>query len=358
LLAPAESKITADPAFERLEQALAGRTIPGLNAVRAGAAVLVVITHFLKLPTGNLGVEIFFVLSGFLITTLLLKERERSGTVSLTAFYQRRARRILPAFYVFWAISAGIEWFRGHSLVMGQLTASLFYYLNYYQTLINTHSTFIRHCWSLAVEEQFYLLWPAVFLIFSKNLRRLAWIAFCVGLAFAVWRTAVLLIRKNEADWYTYNVFECRADQILWGCLLAVALNQRWFPRFFAALCSSPWWLVLTLSGLLISAALQPAGVARGTSGSLIEGALSVILLVQAMGLAEGLPPWRWLNSPLTAYGARISYPLYLYHWVPLTSGMLAGVGWRREAVMGISLSIVMAHLSYVLIKKRFLKSV
>jgi peptidoglycan/LPS O-acetylase OafA/YrhL len=358
LLAPAESTITAIPALERLQQALAARSIPGLNAIRAGAAVLVVISHFLKLPTGNLGVEIFFVLSGFLITTLLLREHERSGTVSLIAFYQRRARRILPAFYVFWAIAAGIECFRGHPLLIGQLTASLFYYLNYYQTLINVHSTFIRHCWSLAVEEQFYLLWPAVFLFFSKNLRRLACIALCVGLAFAAWRTAVLLIWKNDADWYTYNVFECRADQILWGCLLAVALNQRWFPRFFAALCSSPWWLVVTMSGLLLSAALQPAGVARGTSGSLIEGGLSVVLLVQVMGLPEGLQAWRWLNSPLTAYGARISYPLYLYHWVPLTSGMLAGVGWRREAVMGISLSIVMAHLSYVFVEKRFLKSV
>ena len=86
---------------------------------------------------------------GFTVNLLVLP----SGTVSLTAFYQRRARRILPAFYVFWAIAAGIEWFRGHPLLIGQLTASLFYYLNYYQTLINTHSTFIKHCWSLAVEK-------------------------------------------------------------------------------------------------------------------------------------------------------------------------------------------------------------
>ncbi len=355
LFQTSEVAATVPPA-ERLARAVSGSKIPGLDAVRAGAVGLVVIGHYMALPTGNLGVEMFFVLSGFLITTLLLKELAKTGTVSLAGFYRRRVRRIFPAYYVFWAISLAIAVFEGHAPREGQLAATFFYFTNYYQALINTSHPFIRHGWSLAVEEQFYLLWPLFFRTFGSNLRRLAWMTLGVALACVSWRIAAFALWKSAADWYAYNVFECRADQLLWGCLLAVALHRRWFSRFFAALCASPWFLVLTAAALLFSARQQPSGAARGISGYLVEGLLSAVLLVQAMGLTTGSAAWRLLNNPLGAFGARISYPLYLYHLLPRTSGIVAGLNMWRAAAVGIPLSIAMAVLSYELVEKRFLR--
>jgi peptidoglycan/LPS O-acetylase OafA/YrhL len=329
--------------------------------MRASAIALVVMSHYastryFSLPTGNLGVEMFFVLSGFLITTLLLRERAGTGIVSLTGFYKRRARRIFPAFYVFWVISIGIELLRGGSLSKGQLAATFFYYTNYYQVLIHPKHSFLKHCWSLAVEEQFYLLWPTFFLVFSKNLRRLAWMTFGVALACAVWRTIAWSIWSSEADWYTYNVFECRADQLLVGCLLAISLDQRWFPKFFSALCASPWWIVATILALLSSARLLQ-GMARGVFGFVIESLLSGVLLVQAMGIPEWCRLWRWLNGRASAYGARISYALYLYHLTPILSSRIRGLGRLRATILGILLGLAMAHLSYVLVERRFVRS-
>jgi peptidoglycan/LPS O-acetylase OafA/YrhL len=120
-------KIAApSPTFQRLMLAISRSTIPGLNGIRAVAALLVWWDHYVGQRTRNLGVEIFFVLSGFLITTLLLRELAKTGTVSLAGFYRRRARRIFPAFYVFWVVVAAVTAYHKHPLRTGELASPFF----------------------------------------------------------------------------------------------------------------------------------------------------------------------------------------------------------------------------------------
>jgi peptidoglycan/LPS O-acetylase OafA/YrhL len=134
----------------------------------AYAALLVWWDHYVRQRSGNLGVEIFFVLSGFLITTLLLRELAKTGTVSLRGFYRRRARRILPAFYVFWVVAVAVQVYHNPPLSTGALASTFFYFSNYHLSFIHpVNHRIIGHTWSLAVEEQFYLLWPVLFLVFD-----------------------------------------------------------------------------------------------------------------------------------------------------------------------------------------------
>jgi peptidoglycan/LPS O-acetylase OafA/YrhL len=187
-------KIAAPPPFQRLTLSISRPTIPGLNGIRVVAALLVGLDHYVGTRTGYLGVEIFFVLSGFLITTLLLRERAKTGTVSLRGFYQRRARRILPAFYVFWVVAAAVQAYNKHPLSTGELASTFFYFTNYYESRINhVNHHIIGQTWSLAVEEQFYLLWPVLFLVFRNDLKRLAQVIFGLAIACELWRTAIML---------------------------------------------------------------------------------------------------------------------------------------------------------------------
>jgi peptidoglycan/LPS O-acetylase OafA/YrhL len=153
-----------------------------------------------------------------------------------------------------------------------------------------------------------------------------------------------------------YRAFECRADQLCWGCLLAIVLNRKWFSRGVSALCASPWLMALTGAALLASAVRRTSWLTLAWRGMLVEGLLSAVLLVQAMGLAEGTRPWRWLNSSVAAFGARISYSFYLYHLVPMSFGALFRFGKIPSIVLGFAISIGLASLSYVVVERPFLR--
>ncbi len=115
-----------------------------------------------NLVNGGLGVMMFFVLSGFLITWLLLIEGDKNGKISLTKFYMRRTLRIFPAFYFFWFCGISIYILRGHHIVWPEALSAFFYLSNYYYgiPLGEADGSLFSHTWSLCVEEQFYLLWP------------------------------------------------------------------------------------------------------------------------------------------------------------------------------------------------------
>jgi len=135
--------------------------LPSLDGLRAIAALLVVFMHAgLSWCPGGLGVLAFFVLSGFLITWLLLKEEERFGRISMKLFYIRRSLRIFPAFYVYWLLLIGSLLFFQKRILWGQALSSFFYVNNYYQAILGDPNTGFSHTWSLGIEEQFYLLWP------------------------------------------------------------------------------------------------------------------------------------------------------------------------------------------------------
>ena len=171
--------------------------LPGLDGMRAIAVVAVMLYHANHdwLPGGFLGVEVFFVISGYLITLLLMDEREKTGGIKLLAFWGRRARRLLPALFVMMFLVLTYSMIFKSSVLgklRGDLVAGLFYVSNWYQIWVGQGYTAgndfvpLRHLWSLAVEEQFYLFWPIIMLLLMRRhgTRRLAMTArWLVGVA-------------------------------------------------------------------------------------------------------------------------------------------------------------------------------
>jgi peptidoglycan/LPS O-acetylase OafA/YrhL len=149
--------------------------VPALDGIRGLAIALVVSMHAFGFPAGGfIGVDLFFVLSGFLITTLLLEEVEATGRISLRDFYERRVRRLLPALLVLLIVYSVVEAARGRSVLPA--VAGLFYFSNFSNFLHLTawRTNALDHLWSLAEEEQFYLVWPPILILLVRWRRLLA----------------------------------------------------------------------------------------------------------------------------------------------------------------------------------------
>ncbi len=208
---------------DRLTEGLNRTHLPALDGLRGIAVMLVIFYHSGAPVPGGLGVLIFFVLSGFLITWLLLKEWARHDGVSLRGFYARRTLRIFPAFYAYataslilmLAIHKAVDWH--------QFAASLFYANNYYQAIRGDPNTMLSHTWSLAIEEQFYLLWPFTFAyVLRKNFGLARSLMGGIGV---IWCYRLFLVfGLHISHGYIYEAFDTRADSLLIGCLLAVVL--------------------------------------------------------------------------------------------------------------------------------------
>src|SRR5690242_8294288 len=237
--------------FSQLQSRLRLPAIPALDGIRAICVFLVIFYHLgfertLPFVPGPLGVLGFFVLSGFLITWLLLKEHEKSGSISLRGFYRRRALRIFPAFYVFWLLAVGSR-LLAHGegqLPWSQAFSAFFYVSNYFHAILHPSPDFILHTWSLSAEEQFYLLWPLTFLVFARKRRRL--IAFLSLLIAAIWVHRIHLWIVAHAAYYVTYAFDTRADALLVGCLLALVLKEGLADRLFGVICRPAWVPLVT----------------------------------------------------------------------------------------------------------------
>jgi peptidoglycan/LPS O-acetylase OafA/YrhL len=237
--------------------------IRGLDGLRAFSITLVLFAHLAAtrgfglphaatrilyaLGPGYLGVRVFFVISGFLITTLLLGEYARSGTVSLGRFYFRRTLRIFPPFYLYVGVVAALSWAELLTLRDGDLLHAITYTVNYHQQ----RAWHLGHAWSLSVEEQFYLLWPALFRWLGPK-RSVPCLTGYLLLA-PLWRMAVALLLPQ---WRLAigETFFTTADAIATGCLLAILR-----PRILAWQGYRRWvdsgWFALVLPALLLASA-------------------------------------------------------------------------------------------------------
>ncbi len=335
-------------------------TIPSLDCVRALAAGMVILYHAdVPWASGSLGVMAFFVLSGFLITWLLLKENEGTGTVSLRAFYIRRALRILSAFYVFWAIYILLAVIIRHNSDWGQYFSSFFYFSNYYRALVNPPHMAMAHTWSLAIEEQFYLLWPWVFLHFKGDLKKLTRLLLWTILAVWVYRLFLYSV-VHAGYWWLYGAFDCRADHLAIGCLMAVLIRRNVAMRIFRAITAHPALPLLTLTLLSISVYLRILYDVpyQFYVGFMLDPVLLAILLAQWIAVSDA-PMWRWMNSPFARYLGRLSYSAYLYHWLldyVLLNSSLGRLPLWIKVVAALVGSNLMAAVSYALVEKPFLK--
>lgn len=335
--------------------------IPGLDGIRALAIGLVLFSHSviydefnrfrqIGLGAGYTGVAIFFVLSGFLITTLLLREEDRTGGISLRLFYIRRALRLFPALWLYllvvWVIwrAGGLSHHPWHSFV-----TSLFYVRN---LVGRGHET--DHLWSLSIEEQFYLLWPLVLVVLPRRNRARLLVASGLLAGITFWR--IYAARNALASVGTlYIRSDFRFDAPLYGCVLALA--RRVSPGATARLNSDALRCdLLAVAGVAGLAVWVGGGLNRvaypGTDSTVVC-LLGVALVLSQIGPHGRVSRWlAW--RPLVALG-QISYGVYL--WQQLFLGpRIPGFQTVRTFPIGLLATFAVALASYWGLEKPLLR--
>jgi peptidoglycan/LPS O-acetylase OafA/YrhL len=294
---------------------------PALDGVRAAAVIAVMLRHA-ELPVrggGVVGVETFFVLSGFLITLLMVEEHERSSRVHLLNFYGRRALRLLPALYTVVFVFAVYAAFfvdqpqRGNTL--SAVPSVIFYFANWQRAYVTGLGMF-SHTWSLAVEEQFYLVWPLVFIVVLALTNSYRWLAgVATGLLVVSVITRVVIWDAGASVARVQGGFDSRASGLLVGCVAGIAVAR---SRHVARERATPLLVPLGLLGALglVAACLLPLPSMRVTySWGLGVMDVAAICLIVALVLAPASMLGRAFSlGPAVAIG-RISYGLYLWHF-------------------------------------------
>jgi peptidoglycan/LPS O-acetylase OafA/YrhL len=339
------------------ESIIARKRLPALDGLRAVAVLTVILAHSEvahRVP-GDLGVSAFFVLSGFLITRLLLREYDSTGTVSKKQFYLRRTLRIFPAYYAFLLLSYVLDARAGQIWPAERVITAVTYTVNYFNAFNHHPSTSIAHAWSLAVEEQFYLLWPVVFLTLAARGRRAMVIGLTVmGLAAVAWRSWLILHAHVDVS-YVYNAFDTRFDNLAVGCLLAVIVDYERCVGAAQILARRAWFPLVTLALLLTSRLAFPPAY-HYSIGFTIDAIFVGVLIVQLLQLCKS-SLWSWIEWPAARYLGTISYPMYLYHqWGGSFGRLLPGHWHAGEFLAGVVATIALASGSYYVIERPFLK--
>jgi len=347
------------PLPAKLESGLKAPELAGLDGIRAIAAFLVVFYHFgVPYVSGGEGVLMFFVLSGFLITWLLLRENDELGAISLRKFYLRRSLRIFPAFYCYAAVLFAIILVRHTRWVLPQALAALFYVSNYYQAILGDPNTGFSHTWSLAIEEQFYLLWPMAFQMLRGDYRRMS--RFLGGAILAIWVYRELLVFVFHVDQgYIYEAFDTRADHLLIGCLLAVALRAGMLPRFWSWMTTRSWVAAITVLLLALSSVAEAVygPTYRDAVSFIVNPLLTAIWIPQLIAL-RGATLWGWTKWAWVKFLGRISYSIYLYQQllIGVPKKLLPHLAAVGQLALTILLIVAAATLSHYLVERPFLK--
>jgi peptidoglycan/LPS O-acetylase OafA/YrhL len=329
--------------------------VAALDGLRAVAVLSVVIHHAwgAALPGGWVGVDVFFVLSGYLITSLLVAEHARTGRISVGRFYLRRALRLLPALALTLPMGVALAAIARPDLAVAtvhEAIAAAAYLANWWMAFVGDPQTgLLSHTWSLSVEEQFYVVWPLVLCgLLPLGGRRLS-----------LWATvgaiALVLLQRHMITGVETNFrTDTRADSLLVGCAIAQLAAGRDFdrvPRRTVRLYAVAGTVVLLLTAAVVgnAAALPAEGL---TIVACAAGAIVVAIAVRPLELPSRLLAWR----PLAALGRR-SYGVYLFHY-PLVAGVIVprlGPG-PIAAAAAIAGSTLVACASYRYLEAPFLR--
>ncbi|RHA44444.1 acyltransferase, partial [Cellulomonas rhizosphaerae] len=336
--------------------------IPGLDGLRALAVAAVIAYHLFpdQLPGGFLGVDVFFVVSGFLITTLLLREVRDGGRLQLARFWVRRARRLVPALVVVVAVSIPAAALADRDLLVGigrQVLGALTFSTNWLAIgagasyFDSTQPELFQTFWSLAIEEQFYLLWPlllAVVLAVCRTWRVRARLA----LAGAVASALLMAVRYQPGDDPTRVYYG--TDTHAFGLLLGAAAAFAWAGRDELLPRRAVRWAgPVALGGLGVLVLVMGADEAIAYRGGIFVASLLAVVAVVACTRVEPSGYVRALEVRPFAWVGERSYGLYLWHWpVILVVAALAGDGpgsssWWRTALLALAITVVLSWASY-----------
>jgi peptidoglycan/LPS O-acetylase OafA/YrhL len=349
--------------------------IPGLDGIRAIAFLMVFWKHALPNVTpfipATLGVTIFFFLSGYLITTLLRRELEATGTVSLTGFYLRRTLRIFVPLYVVYAVVVVLARFVVHLPIgNGFGLASVLLYFHNYTMATGAHALVppgMDVVWSLSIEEHFYLLFPLVYLTMTaRRLTRRTQVRILLGFCALelLWRLALaLFLGHNQTGGWTYLATDARLDSILLGCILALNHN----PVFFADAGTSTPNMIChpehSLAPPIICHPERSEGSAVGTGDepdrSILPRNHQLITFLAAFALllaTLAIPSDLYRNTLRYTLQAAALYVLFSYIIANIRHPLVAWLEWRPLRYIGwTSYALYLCHDFFVHAAERYL---
>lgn len=333
--------------------------IPGLDGLRAIAVLIVLVAHFgfSHIVPGGFGVTVFFFISGFLITRLLIAEAEKKGHVGLKDFYVRRMIRLFPALLGMTFVTTAIHIGLGLGGPVGtEFAAANLYFTNYYQIAQqaagNAPYMSWTPLWSLAVEEHFYMVFPALLVLTGVNWRRLTTVLLAVIVIVPIWRLVVSLVWPDTAEIYTYMATDARIDSIALGCLFTLGLHQLRDPARLRVLIG---WVpsILAIMALLATFLIRDDMFRQVLRFSIQGVAIGVLLLNLYFGrtfqwafpILE-ISPLRWIG--------RVSYGLYLWHFPVLDLVERAELSTPLTIIIALALSFAVTALSFYFWEQKF----
>jgi peptidoglycan/LPS O-acetylase OafA/YrhL len=326
--------------------------IPALDGWRGVAILLVLLDHSTEgvnfgridhfFRVGATGVGLFFALSGFLITTRLMEEKERYGKIRLDKFYTRRVCRLIPASLTY-LIVIGILTLAGVlTVTREQWFASLLFFRNYIPMDLPSGGWFTAHFWSLAVEEHFYLIWPALLIL----TRGRAIVPAVIATVVAAWRYADLHYHVVHATLWFPGRTDVRFDGLLWGCVLAILLLRPGFKQLMSRFY--PWWLWLACLGVYLVSNL----LSGRHNYSPYEPALIALIMIWPVLHTEN---WlsKLLELPILKWVGHLSYSLYVWQqlWLVFPDAPTPFGAFQRLP-LNILCIFASASLSYYFIEK------
>jgi peptidoglycan/LPS O-acetylase OafA/YrhL len=336
---------------------------PALDGLRAIAVVMVLVFHtgqFLigdNIATGGyLGVDVFFALSGFLITSILLEEMRKTGSIDIRLFYIRRARRLFPALYVFlgvWLIilnaDPDLESVRGFTSQAVGILSSMFYVANWTNIAHITQPWAMGHMWSLAIEEQFYLVWPAMLWVIWKAHSRFL-LGFSI-IAIAVGSATLRAVQMGRSP--VYWMTDTRLDGLALGAFAAFLLQLGYRPGSFARVLAYPALGFLIWIGYFARVPFTvPGRFDLGYTAVALATCVVIIGSIDAGMLCSilSLRPLRFIG--------RLSYSIYLWHyplfWLAVIH--LSALNPFVRMSFGFALTLLVAFLSYSFVEQPILR--
>jgi peptidoglycan/LPS O-acetylase OafA/YrhL len=326
-------------------------SIPSLDGIRALAVSMVLLAHsgLEDIVPGGLGVTVFFVLSGYLISTLMRSEQATTGTIDFQGFYLRRFIRLMPPLAIV-TVVAGL--LAAAAVIDGGFTgngllAVLFYYGNYFVIAhdFNGLPAGLGVVWSLAVEEHFYLLYPPLAALLLKAGRPGVSAATLLSLCGLVLAWRCWLVYQGASDSYITMSTDTRIDAILVGCLMALWRNP-WLDAVPPANAIREGVIVAVCVGILLATLLYRNEVFRQTLRYTVQS-LAVAPLISIAITRAADWPFRWLNARPLVYVGTISYTLYLSHHVILllVEKHWPALGWTATLAVTVALSLLVGEL-------------
>lgn len=332
------------------QQRSAGGNIPSLDGIRTIAVGLVFFAHSAHqtfLP-GGLGVTIFFVLSGYLITTLMRIEHGQRGHISFRLFYLRRVLRLMPPLFV--VVMLGLLLSKtgviaGEFSLAGLLSV-LFYFANYFIAAFNFEGlpAGFGVMWSLAVEEHYYLFYPPLAAVLLRVGRIGLSASVLLGLCAAVLGWRFVLFANGASENYLTSATDTRIDAILIGCLMALVRNP-WLENAPRSSRLQEWALIAVCLGALLASLVIRDETFRHTWRYTLQSLAIAPLIYLAVARADRWP-FSWLNTRPMVYIGTVSYTIYLTHHVIIlmVQRHLPGAAWPATTLVALALTLLVAE--------------